>query len=242
LESNTVLCKGGRLLLKRYLDSSPWIKINLEVWDTVLKPEFLTKIPKNTFIFEQQEVTNSIYIVKSGRVMLKVYSNEGDEKIIMFAEKGGIFGELCLCDYGLQPYSAITIVDCEIYKIPANFFEEKLQKDPIFNETYIEILMRKTKVLISQLTGLSFGDTYQRVAGVMLYLIGIYGVELENDRGILIDLNFTHQDLADLVNSTRVTISKVIHRMISSGIIQKEKKRYVIKNRERLEEIFLSMN
>lgn len=217
-------------------DDSPWIKMDLSVWSSLLDPKYLISLKKDTYLFHQKETINHIYIVKSGRLMQSIFSCGGAEKILMFAGKGAIFGELCAFDKQPQPYGVIAITDSELYGIPASVFLDKIRADMQLNMMVMRLLARKIKILGAQITDLSFGDTYQRVAGELLYLRDLYGITCED--GILIDLPLTQQDLANKVKAARETIGKVIKRMVNAGIIEKRKKRYLIKDLRALQEIF----
>jgi CRP/FNR family cyclic AMP-dependent transcriptional regulator len=217
-------------------DSSPWIKMDLSVWSNLIDPKYLISLKKDAYLFHQKEIINHIYIVKSGRLMQSAFSYGGVEKIFMFAGKGAIFGELCAFDKQPQPYGVIACTDSELYEIPVPVFLDRIKADMQLNMIVMRLLARKIKILGAQITDLAFGDTYQRVAGELLYLRDLYGITCED--GILIDLPLTQQDLANKVKASRETISKVIKRMVNAGIIEKRKSRYFIKDIRALQEIF----
>lgn len=215
--------------------TSPWLKVDLQTWDKLVSPKYLTAYSMGTVIFWQSQVNEFVYIVKSGRVMMRVVSEDGREKIMMFAEKGGIFGETSAFEGPPEPYSAVALVDCQLYKIPISVFLNHLKSDMEINQAVMTILSRKASLYFNQVLGLTFGDIRYRVANVMLYLVKMYGVS--NPEGILIDIPFTHQDMADLIKSSRVSVSKIFHEFSTKGIIKKINGRYVICNLQLLENI-----
>jgi CRP/FNR family transcriptional regulator, cyclic AMP receptor protein len=218
---------------------SPWLKVDLETWSVFCLPQYLVQVPAGTAIFGQGEAADCVYVVESGRVMLRAANREGREQILMFAEKGGLFGELGLFVSAPQPCSAVAIVDCRLYRIPSGLFLEKAQADPAINRAVMTLLARKVNLHMSQVLGLSFGDVRYRVAGVLLYVASMYGTQTAD--GLLIDLPFTHQDMADLVKSSRVTVSHVLHAFRQSGILVKRKGRYHILDLSQLKEIVRKM-
>ncbi len=215
--------------------TSPWLKVDLHTWDKLVSPKYLTAYSMGTVIFWQSQVNEFVYIVKSGRVMMRVVSEDGREKIMMFAEKGGLFGETSAFEGSTEPYSAVAIVDCEIYKIPIPVFLNHIKSDMEINQAVMTILSHKGSLYFNQILGLTFGDIRYRVANVMLYLVKMYGIS--NPEGILIDIPFTHQDMADLIKSSRVSVSKVFHEFSNSGIMKKMKGRYIICDLELLKKI-----
>ena len=215
--------------------TSPWLKVDLQTWDHLVRPQYLTSFDAGAVIFWQSQINQFVYIVKSGRVMMRVLSRDGKEKIMMFAEKGGIFGETSIIEGYPEQYTAVALVDCRLYKIPAEVFLERLWNDTKINRAVMTILSRKANLHFNQVLGLTFGDIRYRVANVMLYLVRMYG-KTEPD-GILIDVPFTHQDMADLIKSSRVSVSKVLHEFLDKGIIKKMNRRYVICDLDSIENI-----
>ncbi|HHV17549.1 MAG TPA: Crp/Fnr family transcriptional regulator [Thermoanaerobacterales bacterium] len=229
-------CPAGKMgSIETFKNTSPWLKICLETWEPLLSKEYLISYPTSTVIKRQGDISESVYIVKSGRVMMRSLSREGKEKIIMFAEKGGLFGEEGLFEGMTIPYSAIAIVDCQLYRIPIKHFFEVISTNSKISFAVMTVLSRKTYLYVSQVLGLSFGDIRYRIAGVLIYLISMYGQPATN--GVLIDLPFTHQDMADLIKSSRVSVSKIFREFTDMGIIKKEKGRYIICDLQQLENI-----
>lgn len=46
-----------------------------------------------------------------------------------------------------------------------------------------------------------------------------FGREVE--QGLLIDLRLTHQDIAELLGSTRVTVTRILRQLEQQGLIQR---------------------
>ena len=217
--------------------ASPWQAQDLKTWGSLISPDYLTDYPQDAVIFWQGQVDPFVYIVKEGRVVLRAASADGREKILMFGEKGGLFGEVGAFEPYPQPqsYSAVTLVASRIYKIPLEVFLNKMQTDQNLCWAVLAMISRKASLHINQVLGLSFGDIRYRVAGVFRYLIDTYGVP--TPQGVLLEVPFTHQDMADLVKSSRVSVSKIFKEFNQQGILAKVKGRYIITNTQLLDEI-----
>lgn len=209
-------------------NTSPWIMSELSDWAPVLSRGHLTRFDRGSCIFSQGERSDSVYIVKEGRVLLSVLSRDGTEKILMFVGRGGIFGEQSVFDSAPQFCCATPIVNCEIYIVPSGIFRECLKENPDFSMRFIRLLTRKESILSAQIAELSFGSAFQRTAAELVYSADIYGVKVKD--GILIDLPITHQDLGDKIHATRVTVSRALKRLCDEGIIGVRKRRFVIRN------------
>lgn len=53
-----------------------------------------------------------------------------------------------------------------------------------------------------------------------------FGQEVEQGR--LIDLRLTHQDLAELIGATRVTVTRLLNDLEKQGVIQRVQRQFVV--------------
>jgi len=53
-----------------------------------------------------------------------------------------------------------------------------------------------------------------------------FGQEVE--QGQLIDLRLTHQDIADLMGLTRVTVTRLLNDLEKQGIIQRKERQFIV--------------
>lgn len=67
---------------------------------------------------------------------------------------------------------------------------------------------------------------YQRLRKILIWLARKFGKEIEIGR--LIELRLTHQDLADTIGTSRVTVTKLINQFEQEGIISRPKRNSII--------------
>lgn len=53
-----------------------------------------------------------------------------------------------------------------------------------------------------------------------------FGQEVE--QGQLIDLHLTHQDIAEIIGSTRVTVTRLLSVLEKQGFIQRRQRRFIV--------------
>ena len=66
--------------------------------DILLSHAKTRSFKKNSIIMTEGDNTNSLYLVKSGRVKIYVSEEDGKELTLNMMEKGDYFGELSLLD------------------------------------------------------------------------------------------------------------------------------------------------
>ena len=208
-----------------------------------LDPEELELLCKNSYakfyekgevIFFENDSVKKLYLLVNGKVKLSMLSAEGKEKVLTILQEGDIFGELSLFDEDPHPLTAEVVDDARLLIIPWNEMEKMIQNRPSLAIKIIEALSKKTRLLTSQVRELVFQDAAGRLASLISRLADDFGREIEE--GTVIDLVLTHQEIANLIGSSRVTVTKLINRFIDDGLLTIKKRKIIIKDFESLGE------
>ncbi|HIU77854.1 MAG TPA: Crp/Fnr family transcriptional regulator [Candidatus Avilachnospira avicola] len=217
---------------------SPWITAKLEDIKSLTDRGTRIYMPKDTVIYDQDEGSGYVYVVEEGRVRLVYLAQDGSEHILMFALRGGIFGELECMEKISSLVRAETLTDCSIYKIPEAGFMEAMSADPEITLFIARELAHKLHVISVGFISISVDETKNRVARILLSTADIFGHK-ENGN-IRIDLPITQQEIANLVNSTRLTVGNILRDFMALGLIKKQDTYFFLLDRAELERIALS--
>jgi CRP-like cAMP-binding protein len=202
------------------MEHSPWLKLEQFDWGEITSGIVPKLYKKGASIYQQQHYSDYIYIIKSGRVRLSIYSSNGEEKCLIIGDWGCVFGELSALDGYPNFANATAITDSYIYLVPKKRFLEELNKNHDLCLKVIKMQARKIRLLSSQVEELSFDDAYFRVVNALVYLVEQYGFKTEN--GHRIRLKFTHQEMANLTGSCRVTVTNIFRSLSRQNIVTKE--------------------
>ncbi len=71
---------------------------------------------------------------------------------------------------------------------------------------------------------------YQRLSRILVWLAQKFGKEI--GAGQLIDLRLTHQDLAEIIGTTRVTVTKLINQLEQEGIISRPERNTIVLHKD----------
>lgn len=217
---------------------SPWITAKLEDLKSLTDRGTRIYMPKDTVIYDQDEGSGYVYVLEEGRVRLVYLAQDGSEHILMFALRGGIFGELECMEKISSLVRAETLTDCSIYKIPEAGFMEAMSADPEITLFIARELAHKLHVISVGFISISVDETKNRVARILLSTADIFGHK-ENGN-IRIDLPITQQEIANLVNSTRLTVGNILRDFTALGLIKKQDTHFFLLDRAELERIALS--
>ncbi len=200
--------------------SSPWLSCDINIWEPIYRGYTPKKYNKKSTVFHQGEIYDSVFIILQGRAKITTFDLNGGEKQLYIAEKGALCCESSSF-LGREYFStAITLVDCLIYEIPIEHVKKVLSENWELNLAFIEFMARKISVFVQEIAELSFDQSLKRVYRVLLNLCGQYGSE--KDGKTKINVKFTHQDVAGMVNASRVTVSNIFAMLSEENIICKE--------------------
>jgi CRP/FNR family cyclic AMP-dependent transcriptional regulator len=184
-------------------------------------------------IFHEEDLTDGIYLILDGYVKVYQSTESGWEKTLAILSPGDIIGEMATFGKRNRSASVKALEQTEVYYIPQRRFEELLSKDPSLGLTITEILTGRLRLANRQIALLVCGNSYEKVAGQLVYLAEKCGKPY-ND-GIIIQPRLTHNDLASLAGVARETVTKVLRELEKEAIITFENRHIVIKDLKSLQ-------
>ncbi|MGX7677472.1 Crp/Fnr family transcriptional regulator [Jatrophihabitans sp. DSM 45814] len=185
-------------------------------------------------VFEQAEQAEYLYVVISGRVKLRRRTADGRLGLAAIAGPGDCFGELSFLDAGPRTADAIATTSSRLARVSHDVFADWSARSPGLVLQSLNFIARRVKRAYDEREDLLFADIRTRVSKQILALSDRFGsVDAENR--VVLQHGLTQQELAQLVGSSRETLSKVLAEFVRRGWILVEGRAIVIINRPRLE-------
>ncbi len=181
---------------------------------------------KNQIIFLEEETGNYMYIVMAGKVKVTKSTSTGKETIIAIHQAGDFFGEMALLDGKTSPATVSAMEDCRIATIYQADFQRLIMTNEKVVRQIIQVLCSRLRQVWSQIQQLSHSSADDRIRAGLLQLSRKHGVQ--DARGIIIDLKITHQELAELVGTSRETVTRTLARLQKKGILQLDQRRIIV--------------
>lgn len=182
---------------------------------------------KYTPIYLPGDPANSVYLLKKGRVRISSLSTEGKQVIHSILGPGNVFGELSLVDDDGEHDSLAEAIDdtllCSIHK---KDFEHFLEQHPHLSLKVTKLIGFRLKQVTSRVQDLVFKNAEERLESVLKHLSEEHGQA--HPQGKLINLPLTHQDLGELTNLARPTVSEMMKRLEAEGKIQVQKRKIIL--------------
>ena len=182
-------------------------------------------ISRGVTIFRQGESADSLYVLKKGMVRLISLSDQGRETILHILKPDEVFGELLLSEEK-RAFTAIATEDSLVTIISQESFVELLSAVPTVALNFVRLLSKRLATVERGLAESSHTWSYHRLARVLLLLSEKYGQEVPG--GTLINVRLTHEDLANLIGTSRETVTTQLSKFTRMGLVKREARHLIV--------------
>jgi CRP-like cAMP-binding protein len=180
---------------------------------------------RHTNVYTYGDQDENIYFIESGQIKLLILSSKGKECILAIHTAGDIFGELCLSGLGARLETATAMKKTLLKQIPSSKFFARLSSDCLL-EGFVRYLAVRVADQQQVIANLVTVDSEQRLGRTLLQLARTLGKK--DPRSIRIELKISHEELSDMVGTTRSRISMFMQRFHNLGLIETNKDRFLV--------------
>lgn len=190
---------------------------------------------KDEMVFQVGTSSEDVYILLSGRVKVFELSCEGREVILWFCFPGELFGLSEVMKGGSREVNAYACGTVEVMSIRYADFEKFISTRPAAAMSVIDVLGSRLRELGDVLLNLASDDVTSRVIKLITRLSARYGKRMNN--GVYLDIPLTHQEMADMIGTSRQTVTTVLGNLKRKGILRIEQRTIYIQDPEWVEKI-----
>jgi len=183
------------------------------------------QIARHENVYNCGDQDEMVYYIESGQVKLVMDSSEGKECLLAIHSAGDIFGELCLSGLGARLETATAMKETTLKRVPQDQFFTRLGRDSLF-EGFVRYLAVRVADQQQVIANLVTVDSEQRLGQTLLQLGRTMGKK--DPRSIRIELKISHEELSEMVGTTRPRISMFMQRFRNLGLIETNKEHFLV--------------
>ncbi len=176
-------------------------------------------LKKNSHVFLQGDPITNVYFIYEGKVKIYKSDSSGREQIVTIAKSGEMFPHVGFFRKGEYPAFAEIIESSKLVVVPIDQFEKVLIDNPHLCIKVFNVLGEKIIDLQDRLEEQILNNTYEQIIKLLVRLAEKHGTELEDGR-VLLKSEFTNKDLANMIGTTRETISRTLTKMKKEALIE----------------------
>ncbi len=178
--------------------------------------------PKGTILFQKGDQPNGFYLVVFGQLKLTFLSQTGAEKIVEIISAGQTFGEAVMFLERPYPVYAQTLTDSLLLHVSKSAVFEEIEHNKSFALKMLAGLSIRLHGLIHDVAAYSLDTATQRLIGFLLSQEGLKSQS--GHASVTLKLPAGKAVIASRLNITPETFSRMIHDLVSNGLIEIEGK------------------
>jgi CRP-like cAMP-binding protein len=192
----------------------------------------MREVRRRQVIYLPGDPGQAVFFVNGGRVKISKVTRDGKELTLAYRGPGEVFGELVMIDGGPREEMAEAMENALITELERSEFERLVQKEGMIGFRLAKVIAQRRREVENKIEQLIFKDVNAKLAELLLRLATEYGIE--DSRGTLVSLKITHQEMANLIGSTRETVSLTLSQFKRKGLIQTDGRKVILADREGL--------
>lgn len=178
----------------------------------------VVRLVKGETLFDQGMTASSFYQVKSGRVKMVSYNEQGREFVQGLFTEGQSFGEPPFFNDVPYPAAAVAVVDSEVWACGRAAFLRLLAEHPAIHLELTKVLSGRLVYKSMMLAEIAVEEAEHRLATLIEYL---RGTDPTGAAGAY-RVPFTRQQLADMTGLRVETVVRSIKVMEQRGVLEIE--------------------
>ena len=183
--------------------------------------------PKNSVILFEDDPGDALYIVSGGQVKVVLIGEDGREVILSVLSDGDFFGEMSLIDDEPRSAHVIAMRDSRLLVLRRDDFQQQIQQHPSIALKVLKVMVQRLRRADAKIGGLVLLDVNGRVARLLLDLADEGG-------GPRITRRLTHHTIAQMIGSSRETVSRAMRELTDRGLIDVTRREITIRDKDGL--------
>ena len=194
----------------------------------------LTLYPANATLLVEGQNPRGVYIACSGRAKLSVEARDGKTIILKIVGDRQVLGLSAVISGGISPITVTTIELCQIKFVERESFLRLIEHDSRAALECAAILGREVTTSFDDVHELLLArSSTEKLARLLLSWVS----GEPRNRELRIPTEFTHEEISQMIGSSRETVTRLLSDMKRKDLIRFEGATLVIPNRIALQAI-----
>jgi CRP-like cAMP-binding protein len=195
---------------------------------------------KGETILRGGDVPQGVCFIGKGYVKDYSVSREGEELTLIMFKPGDFFPMQWVFNAWINVHYFEAATPVEIWRCSKEDFVTFIKANPdVFFELTSRIMLRLGGIL-QRMEYLAFGNSYEKVVSIISIFAERFGKKV--GKNIVIQVPFTHKDIASFLGLARETASVEIKKLERKGLIAYRGKLILVRNKNKLRQESLLTN
>jgi CRP-like cAMP-binding protein len=180
--------------------------------------------PRGSVIVFEEDPGDALYVVAAGQVKVVLVAEDGREVILSVLGPGSFFGEMAILDEGPRSAHVIAMEESNLLILRRDDFHARLRAMPEVAISLLKEISRRLRRADEKIGSLVLLDVNGRLAHLLLRLA-------DEERGDRITRRLTHHTIAQMIGSSRETVSRAMRALVGRNVIEVTRTAILLRDR-----------
>lgn len=210
------------------LSKTPFFQnLDIATISTVLQGFSQSRVSTAEYLFYQGDKADRLFVLISGQIKVIQNTADGQQVVMRLINPYEIFGCVAALSQGTYPGSAEVTRDVEVLFLSSHQVSILMQTYPLLAYNAFQIMVERVHELQDRYRELATENVSHRLVHTLLRLMKQNGKPMANG-SILLDLPLSRQNLAEMTGTTLYTVSRLLQRWASQGVIQTGREKVIL--------------
>jgi len=200
--------------------------LNEEQIQNIEQISTINKFKKGQLVCSVGDLCEYIYILKKGTIKVFLLTSDGKETILAIRQPGDIIGLTAVFGWPRRVSYVAALTNVEVLKVRTKDMRNIILNNSKLAESIIKILCARLHHSRRLIYDLSTKNVQDRLVRFILDLADDVGVK--NDDGILINVELTHEQISQMIATSRQSVTVILNDLESKKIIKKGQKKITV--------------
>ena len=205
-----------------------------EVWERLESLGASHAFRRHSLIYTPNQPAHTLYMLRAGQVSLQLTSAGGRALVIQVVEPGHIFGHSVLASDATYDTFAESLKPVRAVAVPRDGVFAALRERPALASALVDTLGQHQHNVSRRLDEVAFKSVPARLASVLLDMAESSS---ESTPALSRVPRRTHQQLGEMINAYRETVTKVINQFREARLLDIDRSGITLLNLNRLREL-----
>ena len=178
--------------------------------------------------FREGDPADAFFVLETGSVKIVQLTPDGHQVVLRLLSPGDAFGGAAAFGGATYPIGAEAVTRSAAFEWAGDVMARLMERHPRLALNALRFVAGRLHDLQVQYRQLATENVERRVARALLRLVQQAGRRVAG--GVLIDLPLSRHDIAQMTGTTLYTVSRIISRFESDGIVEAGRQRMVVRD------------
>jgi CRP/FNR family transcriptional regulator, nitrogen oxide reductase regulator len=201
-------------------------KLETRALRTLLDRSHIRRVEESSFFFFQGDPARYLYILTLGRIKMTQVTPDGQEIILKVIAPVTMFGGVAMIAEQAYPVSAQALEDSQALAWRGDELRRLAEDYPRLALNAMGLMAEHAQDFQDRYRELATERVERRIARLVLRLAQQVGKKTE--RGVLIDLAISRQEMAEMSGTTLYTVSRTLTAWEKQGLVETGREKVII--------------